>query len=169
MKKIWLLLLALFGLSACGFTPLYANDPEIRETLSRIYIEPIDGVAGIKLRNQIETKLFKTRATRKLDPLYTLKVKLSSKEKEMAIRPDETATLISSTHTADITLTERASKKVLLTDKFNVTTSRNVLSDPYATVTSQEAGLDRSINILAGDISVRLTLFFKNQEDEAGE
>ena len=159
MKKLYPLILCL---AACGFTPLYSSrDPEFAANIASIYVEPIDGVNGIKLRNRLEDNLLKSGGSQQA-ALYTLNVKISSRERYLGIRSDEIATLISSTYTAKVVLTERANNKVLMTDSFSAATSRNVLSDPYSTIVSQEAGEERVFKILADDIATKLTLFFKN-------
>jgi LPS-assembly lipoprotein len=161
--KNYLMSLYFLILPACGFTPLYEQDEQVNQTLNSIYIEPIDGVPGVKLRNAIENDLFKNAVRGRGETYYSLQVKLTSSETSMAIRSDDVATLIKATYTAKIKLKQKSSSKILLEDSFSISTSRNVLSNPYGTIVSQEAGKDRSINLLANDIAERLTIYFKNQ------
>jgi hypothetical protein len=157
-----------FLLISCGFTPLYENDSLLFDTtINSIYIEPIDGIYGVKLRNALENNLINHHNLAGRGNInYKLKVKLTSTDTSMAIRSDDVATLIKSTYTAKIALREKNSGKTILQDSFSISTSRNVLSDPYGTVTSQDAGKERSVNLLANDIAQRIILFFRNQGRE---
>jgi len=145
MKRA-LLALALAAplVSACGFTPLYA-EPAVGSSLRRIAVTTPDDRLGYRLREQLEDALAWDRTAA---PLYRLTTEVEQKRRSLGRRIDDTATRYELTVKAAWTLTP-ASGGTPLTGTETVTTTYAAADQPYAAIAAQQDGEERAASELA--------------------
>ena len=80
-----LAVLASLALSACGFTPLYA-EPAVGSSLRRIAVATQDDRLGYRLREQLEDALAWDRAA---TPLYRLTTRVEQSRRSLGRRIDD--------------------------------------------------------------------------------
>lgn len=157
--------LSLFLLVACGFQPLYASrenllpkqDVAITTELAKIYVKPIENRIGMIMRQELRD-LLSPQGTKNLE--YTLSVvnqrKLIS---EQGIRTDNIPTRITIGYETKYVL--RKGNEILFSDVASAQSSYNVLSNAYSTDTSEKKVEERLILLIAKDVALRITVFFK--------
>jgi len=157
------LLLALPLLAACGFQPLYAEreGTSAADQLAAIRIEPMPDRSGQMLYNALRNGL--NPLGRPASPDYLLRVQLQESAEELAFRTDETATRVNLTLTAAFSLFPAAGKEPVLQGVSRTTTAYNVLTSPYATLTSSEDARARALDDIAREIQARLAVFLSRQ------
>lgn len=134
-----LAVLASLAVSACGFTPLYA-EPAIGSSLRRIAVSTQDDRLGYRLREQLEDALAWNRTA---PPLYRLSTQVEQSRRSLGRRIDDTATRYELTVKAAWTLTP-ASGGTPLTGTETVTTTYAAADQPYAAIAAQQDGEDRA-------------------------
>lgn len=132
------------GLSACGFTPLYA-DPAVGSPLRRIAVIGQDDRLGYRLREQLEDALAWDRST---TPLYRLETRVQQSRRPLGRRIDDTATRYELTVKADWTLTP-ATGGAPVSGSETVTTTYAAADQPYAAIAAQQDGEERAAAELA--------------------
>ncbi len=145
------LLAGVGGLAACGFTPVYGP-----------------GGAGTKLFGKVRAADPKTvddfafirRITERLGPPqdadYALDYKLLIAIVPQAITPDEITTRYSLNGSAEFSLRENASGKVLTSGQVNNFTSYSTTGTTVATMTGEQDAHDRLAFMLADQVITRL-------------
>jgi LPS-assembly lipoprotein len=157
------LLLVLPLLAACGFRPLYAerDGTSGADQLAAIRIEPMPDRSGQVLYNALRDGL--NPLGRPASPDYLLRVQLQESAEELAFRTDETATRVNLTLIANFSLFPAAGREPVLQGVSRTTTSYNVLTSPYATITSAEDARARALDDIAREIRSRLAVFLSRQ------
>ena len=130
--------------SACGFTPLYA-EPGVGSSLRRIAVTTQDDRLGYRLREQLEDALAWDRASA---PLYRLETQVEQDRRSLGRRIDDTATRYELTVKATWTLTP-ASGGTPLAGTETVTTTYAAADQPYAAIAAQQDGEERAAAELA--------------------
>lgn len=136
--------LALPGLAACGFTPLYAQGAAGTEA-SRIAVNTPDDRLGFRLREQLEDALGVDRGAA---PVRTLDVRVQSARRPLGRRIDDTASRYELTVRAEWTLSAVAGGEPL-TGTETATVTYAAADQPYAAITAQQDGEDRAAADLA--------------------
>lgn len=131
-------------LSACGFTPMYA-DPAVGSPLRRIAVETQDDRLGYRLREQLEDALAWDRGA---TPLYRLTTQVEQNRRSLGRRIDDTATRYELTVKAAWTLTP-ASGGEPVSGVETVTTTYAAADQPYAAIAAQQEGEERAAAELA--------------------
>ena len=145
MKRALLaLMLATPLVSACGFTPIYA-DPAVGSSLRRIAVSTQDDRLGYRLREQLEDALAWDRSSA---PLYRLTTQVEQNRRSLGRRIDDTATRYELTVKAAWTLTP-TSGGTPLTGTETVTTTYAAADQPYAAIAAQQDGEERAAAELA--------------------
>lgn len=160
----FLTLLCLFFLcTACSFSPLYSEkkDEAVLQETAQIQIEPIEGVLGYTIRDQLNAKLqTKTNQNKK----YTLNIKISENIiGDLGIQKTNFATRSRMILTAHYILKDCETNQVLLNTQTNASGSYN-LTTTYSTMTAKDKMRQNLAKILADNISIRLLMYFKKQE-----
>lgn len=157
------LLLGLPLLAACGFQPLYAerDGASAADQLASIRIEPLRDRSGQLLYNALRDGL--NPLGRPASPDYRLQVELDEDREELAFQTDETATRVNVTLTAAFALYAVDAKEPVFRGVSRTTTAYNVLTSPYATLTSSEDARARALDDLAREIRARLAVFLSRQ------
>ena len=145
MKRVLLaLILATPLVSACGFTPIYA-EPAVGSSLRRIAVTTQDDRLGYRLREQLEDALAWDRSSA---PLYHLTTQVEQNRRSLGRRIDDTATRYELTVKAAWTLTP-ISGGTPLTGTETVTTTYAAADQPYAAIAAQQDGEERAASELA--------------------
>ena len=145
MKRALLaLMLATPLVSACGFTPIYA-EPAVGSSLRRIAVSTQDDRLGYRLREQLEDALAWDRSSA---PLYRLTTQVEQNRRSLGRRIDDTATRYELTVKAAWTLTP-TSGGTPLTRTETVTTTYAAADQPYAAIAAQQDGEERAASELA--------------------
>ena len=145
MKRALLaLMLATPLVSACGFTPIYA-EPAVGSSLRRIAVATQDDRLGYRLREQLEDALAWDRSSA---PLYRLTTQVEQNRRSLGRRIDDTATRYELTVKAAWTLTP-TSGGTPLTGTETVTTTYAAADQPYAAIAAQQDGEERAASELA--------------------
>ena len=147
------------GLGGCGFHPLYGADPDRVSTaaLESIDITPIPDRQGQIIYNFLRDEL--NPQGRPAQPRYILDVGLTNRTDELAVRSDQTATRIDLTIIATYKLHAIDSETPVLTGVSRSITSFNIVSSPYATMTSKEDAERRAGRQISEDIHNRIATY----------
>ena len=152
------------GLSACGFAPVYApanNNREVTADFAAIQIDVISDRSGQILRNELIDRLnAKGRTTSK----YRLNVILTEQQIGLAIARDATLTRTQTIEIGDINLIDIQTGKSLLARHLSASSTYNVLPSQFSTLVTEQDSKERSLRMLADQITTALSLYFKNQQ-----
>lgn len=143
-RALFALMLATPLVSACGFTPIYA-EPAVGSSLRRIAVSTQDDRLGYRLREQLEDALAWDRTSA---PLYRLTTQVEQNRRSLGRRIDDTATRYELTVKAAWTLTP-TSGGTPLTGTETVTTTYAAADQPYAAIAAQQDGEERAAAELA--------------------
>ncbi len=166
MKKSAILLLV-FILCSCGFTPLY-KQTKINGTyssyavseMSKIRISAISDRFGQELRNELIDLL--TPKGIPVSPVYRLDVKLDKKNVfQQAMRNDVTATSERIEYLVSYKMFSGNTQ--LLQGDSIAFVSYDILTNPYSTTTAQKKAESDGAKILANDIALRIAAFFHSR------
>lgn len=149
---------ASLAVSACGFTPIYA-EPGVGSSLRRIAVSTQDDRLGYRLREQLEDALAWDRSA---TPLYRLTTQVEQNRRSLGRRIDDTATRYELTVKAAWTLTPAAGGTPV-TGVETVTTTYAAADQPYAAIAAQQDGEERAASELARLIRLDLMQALSNQ------
>ena len=160
-KLIFLFCLILGG---CSFQPLYYQEKmDLTSQTAAIDILPVAQESGRILVNKLKDLL--NPENEDVEKKYSLSISLKeSIDDDQGILGDNTSTRATMRITANFTLKE--GQKVLLQENAFSTSSYNVLMLPYPTVTAENTTRKRLLEVLANNISIRLAVFFKKENDK---
>ncbi|WP_426025731.1 LPS assembly lipoprotein LptE [Brevundimonas sp. TSRC1-1] len=144
--------------SACGFTPIYA-EPAMGSSLRRIAVSTQDDRLGYRLREQLEDALAWDQSA---TPLYRLTTQVEQSRRSLGRRIDDTATRYELTVKAAWTLTPAAGGTPV-TGVETVTTTYATADQPYAAIAAQQDGEERAAAELARLIRLDLMQALSNR------
>ena len=162
----WFRAAAIFSIvivmAGCGFQSLYgeSSTQDVDGDLAAIKITLIADRIAQQLHNTLQDGL--NPRGKPARPLYTLQVKLIESIEEPAIRKDETATRSNLSLRADFELLATSDGAVLVSGISLSTTSYNILSSEFATLSALADARRRGVRVLGNDIKTRLSLYFKS-------
>lgn len=147
---------ALF-LGGCGYHPVYGTysateNVAISDHLNAIDIATIEDKEGIILRNALIDRM-NSKGTPQ-NPLYRMKIDLSSSTSKLGIQSSDTATRANLTINAEVKLTELSTGKILYSDRLSSFVSYNILDSTYATFASENNAYKRGLTELADKITL---------------
>jgi LPS-assembly lipoprotein len=155
------LLLPLPVLSACGWHPLYGSAAYggAREALADVHIAPIADRTGQNLYNELRDRM--NPEGQPADPQYDLVIGLKEDSQQLLIQPDQTATRVNLTIYANYALYQRGGDPAhpLLTGQTRVATTYDLLTNQFASVTSEADARRRGAVSLANDIADRVAAY----------
>ena len=161
-RRLFISILVLAPLAACGFEPLYGNrdapGDAVFNDFHQIKIATIPERTGQMLRNELLDKL--NYRGEPSQPRYELKVSVKEERRDVLVRSDELATAADLTLTASYELVDRSNNAVLAKGSPRSINRYNVLASPYATIASAEDARRRASRQLAEDIRTRLAVYF---------
>jgi LPS-assembly lipoprotein len=153
-----LAVLGALAVSACGFTPMYA-EPAVGSPLRRIAVSVQDDRLGYRLREQLEDALGWDRSAA---PLYRLTTQVEQERRSLGRRIDDTATRYELTVKATWTLTPVAGGAPV-SGVETVTTTYASADQPYAAISAQQDGEERAASELARRIRLALMQALSNR------
>jgi LPS-assembly lipoprotein len=150
--------------TGCGFTPLHGHKQggdDASSPLRQISVPPIPERLGQLLRIELTNQLTPNGSPR--TPIYVLKVSITERKQDLAVRKDATATRANLIITASYTLKDVQTEKGLLTGKVRSVNSYNILDADFATLSAELDARRRASRDLATEIKSRLGVFLSQQ------
>lgn len=149
-------------LTACGFTPLYADRGEKQAGVSRfddIAIANIPDRSGQYLRNALMDRLYS--AGRPSSPRYTLSIDpIAENKSNLDITRSSSATRSQLRLTTKMTLTDTSSGTAVLKRDLVAVDSYNILDSQFTTRISEQSARQNGLDTLARLIEAQLALYF---------
>jgi LPS-assembly lipoprotein len=146
------------GLSACGFTPLYADGGAVAG-LSRIDVTAPDGRTAYLLRERLDDVLGRDIGA---PATYGLAFTLAERRDPRGLGPDNAASRYELFVQVDYVLSELATGAALTTGRQEVLVSYEAVSEPYAGIVAQQDGQERAAAEAARRIRLDLARYFMN-------
>ena len=144
-------------LSACGFTPVHSkqgDNEEVARKLASIYVKPIKTLLGQEYVNTLEDILDPSRTGTVKE--YEMEVVVSKDVSALAIERDRTITRYKVAVTANYTLKEIASGKIISSGIVRGSSEYDKVDSDYATYVSENDTTNRAIRELAQDTKIRI-------------
>lgn len=156
MKRLFLAAAAVasLGLSACGFTPLYA-ERGVAGNLAAIEVVAPEGRTGYLLREHLDDALAKRGGA----PTYRMTLQLAEQRYPRGVRIDNVATRYEYVLIADYQLAAIATGALAKRGQVRVTVTYDSADQPYAAVSAQQDAQDRAAEQAAGQIQLELALW----------
>jgi LPS-assembly lipoprotein len=172
VRLIWAAVVIAGGcsLASCGFTPMYAKPDSATATpvtsaMSAIQIRPIADHDGVKLRQMLRES-FQPRGPAP-QYLYDLDVQMRAVTQELGIRKDATSSRANRIYSARFALFQNGRR--VFGDQVQTIVSYNIADDQYATVASVSDASDRAIRQIGEQITTRVALYLKSQENKSAD
>lgn len=140
------------ALSACGFTPLYAQ-PGLSSGLSAIETVAPDGRAGYLLRESLDDALARDRA---LPPVYKLQLELKETRTSRGRRVDSAASRYEMVLRADWKLVDAKTGAVAHQGQTETEVTFDRADQPYAAISANQDAEQRAAAELARKIQLQL-------------
>ncbi|MEM9965411.1 MAG: hypothetical protein AAGC58_08695 [Asticcacaulis sp.] len=154
-------LTALTGLTACGFTPIYAQK-DLGLKLAHIDLVTPETRTGYFVRNRLVTTLNINESEPKL---YRLTVTLRERRYDVGLQVDDTAVRAEISNAVTYTLTDIKTRRVITRGNFVDTTTYDTSNQsPYVGVVAQKDGQERAAISVADRIHSELALYFHGQQ-----
>lgn len=152
----FLTILGLLLLSACGFTPVYAqhNGQTSIAQLQQISIGEVAGREGQVLRNKLQD-LLGAAGNR-----YRLDIELGKEKREFGIQQNLRISRYDIVMTANYSLTDNESGKVVLQDIAKTYSSFNRTESEFSTFVAEQDSVEQAAEELAIKINQKLITFF---------
>ena len=141
------------GLSACGFTPLYAESGVSQPLAGVAVVTPDHSRAGYLLREQLDDELGRDRGK---PAAYRLVTKLSEYRVPLGVRVNNVANRYEVGLTVTWRLEDAASGRTLTQGASTGRVSYDSADAPYGGVAAEQDGENRAANQAA--VQIRLTL-----------
>lgn len=164
-KQILSALLVVFLLSGCGFKPLYGSrggdgGSPVEAQLNSIAIDNIPNREGQILRNNLIDRLY--AQNRPAVPAYRLKVVIRSKEQELGLLANASATRALIDMYGDYSLVDSKGNELVSGTTHSVA-SFNKMDQMYGTVAARQNAYERTLNEIGEQIVNRLGLYFSER------
>lgn len=151
-----LIVLSTLGLSACGFTPLYAKYG-VATGLSQVDVVAHDGRTAYLLRERLNDALGRDPAQ---PPAYRLDYDLQEVRIPRGLGPDNAASRYELNVRVDWKLTDLATGQQARGGRTDVMVTYGAADPPYAGVAAQQDGQERAAAEAARRIRLELAQFF---------
>lgn len=150
-----------FVTGACGFRPLYgdrATGKSVSSDFATVEIRPISNRTGQILRNELIDRM--NPDGQPSGARYTLEVTTHVSKQTLGIRIDETATRANMHFSAEFGLREVSSGAIVFKSSARATTSYNIVSSDYGTISAERNARKRGLVLIADGITTRLAAYF---------
>lgn len=154
--------------SACGFRPLYGEQPagEVSADLSQVEIALISDRSGQILHNFLRDRI--NPRGRPVEPTHRLSVNLTESFQELGIRKDETATRVNFRAEARYSLVELDEvTEPVVADRLRSITSYNIVESEFATISARDDARERALRLLADKIATQVAVYFNRERQRA--
>ncbi len=145
-----------FGLSGCGFTPLYAI-PGVSPKLSQIDVAPPEGRTGFMLRQSLEDNFARDRDA---PPTYRLVLKLQETRIPRGLRSNDVASRYELQLRAYYALVQISPRQLLTSGMVFSNTTFDSADAPYAGVAAQLDAEKRAAEDAAQQMRLELATYF---------
>lgn len=165
MRKL-LALLALFALSACGLSPMYAGggSASVAQGLAAVDVPAIAGQSGWLVRNALNDRLGVAKAgAGNTTPAYRLDVRLDDSLEALGVLNDDTISRERRILRARYQLIDIASGEVLLDAAAGSDAGIDVVSSEYATIAAEQKALENLALKLAEQMATQVSLALRNR------
>jgi LPS-assembly lipoprotein len=156
-------------LGACGFHPLHGKDGGKADTvpeMSAIKIGLITDRTGQILRNELLDLL--TPKGQPERPVYQLNVTISESKSGLGILKDEMASRANYSLNSSFNLVDYKTGKTLYSSQASSQASFNILSEHYASTSSEQNARERTAKEVAENISMQISAFFSRSKAAQG-
>ena len=150
---------AALGLSACGFTPLYAT-PGVSSQLTAVQVTTPPGRTGQLIREHLDDALARDKGT---EPRYRMELVLSETRYPRGVRVDNVATRYEYVLTANYILTALPSGAPVKQGTTRVEVTYDSADQPYASISAQQDAQDRAAAEAARKIQLELAAWLATQ------
>ena len=140
------------GLSACGFTPLYAT-PGVSTHLTAVQVVTPPGRTGQLIREHLDDALARDKG---VTPRYKMELALSETRYPRGVRVDNVATRYEYVLTANYTVTALPSGTPVKVGTTRVEVTYDSADQPYASISAQQDAQDRAAAEAARKIQLEL-------------
>lgn len=161
MKRIFLvgaLAVSTLGLSACGFTPLYAT-PGVTPGLASIQTIAPDGRAGFLLREQLDDAF--VHAT-DAQPAYRLTMTVNEQRYARGVRVDNIANRYELMMVVNWQLADAKTGAEVRKGRAEAAVTYDSADQPYAAIAAQNDGQERAAAEVARKIQLDLAAWMAN-------
>ena len=152
-----LLAVALMALSACTVQPLYGTAPSggpVKAAISRISVEPVSDRVAQVIRNKLIFDM--TGGGLAPDPLYTMKLNVTTKQVGLGITNIESSPVYSVIVAATYTITRIDTGDVVLKSTARGDASFNRVNQVYANSRAKIDAENRAAEAAAEEIALRI-------------
>lgn len=149
-------LMAGLSLSACGFTPMYAQQG-LGQSLAHIDIQTPQTRTGYFLGQNLRQTLGEDASAPKA---YALKIDMTEQHYNIGYRVDETSTRSEITNGVQYTLTDMKTGAVLHQDHFTETVTYASSTSPFTGIVAQQDGQVRMARLISERIQNELAVYF---------
>ncbi len=159
-------LVALLGLSACGFEPIYAYQKHdlIRTQLAQVRVSPIAERIGQELRNNLFDIL--TPRGKPDSPLWDVTITLSESEQHISLEQTSFSTRINLNVSAQYNFNYLGSdKSYAFSGASKSISSYNILDSDYANLIAKRDARSRAAKNLSIDIARQLALWMRELDE----
>jgi LPS-assembly lipoprotein len=156
-RGILFALMVAMSLAACTVQPLYGPTPSgssVPEALTRITIDPVDTRVAQEVRNKLIFDLTGGAAIR--DPVYRMRLIVTSSEIPLGVTPVESAPAYSVTVTATYALVAIGSDDIILRATARGTASYDRVNQVFANVRAKLDAENRAAALVADEIRLRV-------------
>ena len=147
-----------FGLSGCGFAPLYGQ-PGVTSGLTAIDVVAPEGRTGFLIRQHLDDAFGKSPTA---TPAYQMKLGLGEARYPRGIRIDNVATRYEYILIADYVLTHVPSGALAKRGQVRVELTYDSADQPYASIAAQQDAQDRAAEEAARRIQLEIAVWLAN-------
>lgn len=157
------LLCVLPMMSACGFTPLYAQ-PGVTPAMAAIRVVTPEGRTGHLIGEDLRDDL---AVGPRREPLYQLNLAVEEKRYARGLNVQQTATWYELRLDVAYSLLEIATGRTITAGRVPVEISYNAVDDPYAGIVAQQDGQKRAAADASQRIRLKLADYFAGRGEQA--
>jgi LPS-assembly lipoprotein len=150
------LTVALPLLSACGFTPLYAQ-PGVTPAMAAIRVVTPEGRTGHLISEDLQDDL---AVGARREPLYQLNLAVDERRYPRGLNVQQTATWYELRLKVSYSLLDIATGKTITAGQVPVEISYNAVDDPYAGIVAQQDGQKRAASEASQRIRLEIADYF---------
>ena len=150
-------------LQGCGFRPLYGAAPDgqtsmVVAELGSIQIPAVSDRVGQIVRNDLLDAI--TPFGQPREPRYVLDVRVDESKEGLAIARDATVTRFNLTLSAEYSLRDAGTAKVIASGVVRAVAAYNVLQSDFANVIAERDAEVRAARVITDQIKTRLSVHF---------
>lgn len=163
----------LFTMSSCAYQPIYgtkksqtgkASETSASKGLSEIEIANIPDRVGQILRNDLIDRINYNGYSS--ETRYLLQIGLAESRSDLGLKRDGSSSLYVYKITANVTLSDKKTGKVLKRFTTSSESTVNVIREQFSILAASETGRKRALKLVADGIINRLSIYFSTHLTE---